>query len=1021
MEQTIYAYWNGKAIYDILNAVVLVTGGSAGGAYAQLMAAIALLALLVTTGVAIARVRGENMMTMFIALTFFYGIFFVPKTTVYIDDVRLGHNYHVENVPLGLALFGGVTSKVGYWLTNAYETYFTSVDDEKFSHYGFLFGTRVADELPKTTFRNQTFEQNVRQFIISCVNPELDENPAKINVMVKSTDMWQFITGAAPGGIVLNPGRITPYINPTSGVVSTLPCTGGGSAVTQLQIDAALDTISVLQLFGKRLFPGESNTHYHPDVIASAEQMMLGISRTAQETVLHYASINSLREVNEDKSTIFAATMAAAQQEQSYKVMRILAEGALPKIRNFIEGLIYAVFPIVFLIVIAAGPLGGKVLTAYAMTAVWVQLWAPLYAVINSFMTELSSKAMTTMTEGLGGTIEYIPHMMSMSASDLAIAGLMTISVPAIALAVVKGGAVAMSGVVNSLMSPGQGAAAKTGGEVGLGNISVGRVAAGGADLRGDTTKTMPQTTLNTPHGSLSYGPDNTLAGARPNTFGTGGASVGAGNESRTGNTSRETGGSGWTHDKYAEGGNKRDAGYSEADKADFMRQVSNAITTRFGADWRQSVSDSTSGGSGGENRRIAGSDLNTSEVFSLDSRLGLGGGAKDQTQVQASGSTAVRTTEPGGGVSGGKPGAGQAAAGSPATATTHSNALSRARALIANLGLDLGMGGGSQVAQKLSDVVRNENGQFTREQQEASAQILHAAVNDVMGSIGDEGRRSAGRQFAAQNGFSAESRSGDRAAVGSYQRTDGTIEQGNTGTTSGQVVSESAVWFAARAMVAAEGNHSGALAGISGAAGDMETMRRLATDEGFKAEATRRAMAAAEVAHEPLTGNADRSTPATEASVLGAGNRRVEGAATRGDELVAETRATAEGRVQAQQLFSPMSMPNLEPAAQANTAATGAAQARYEEQGQQAQLTAGINSLAEQLHRQKEHGMSKVLSIYFAGAAGYDSPGGYVQALQQAAQDPELAAQLRSYSSGRDATEGELQQIFDQAKRHLP
>lgn len=482
MEQTIYAYWNGRQLYDIFNAVVLVTGGSEGNVYRQLLTSVAIMALLVSVGIGLARLRATDSGLAFMGLTFFYGMFFLPTTTVYIEDVRYNQHYTVDNVPLGLAVFGGVTSGVGYWLTNAYETYFTAVDDEKFSKYGFLFGSRLVAELPKQHYRDPATRQNTKDFILNCVNPELDANPALIGALINAPDLWLFVRGQTSPALSLNPGRVTPYFKSSTGETLVLPCivdnnyTDPAGAVGLLEIDSLAATLADIVLLGKKMHPGAENAYFTPLEISQWETVMTGISRQATETIRHYALTNMFREANEDRAGVFAATLAAKQLETSYDTMRILAEGALPKIRNLIEATIYAVFPIVFLLVIGAGAQGGKVLSMYGMTAIWVQLWAPLYAVINSFMHKNAAEATLRLTDSAGAAMVHIPHLLSMSTSDQRIAGLMTISVPAIALAIVRGGAVAMSGVVNSLMSPGQSTAGRVGGEAGAGSISGGNV-----------------------------------------------------------------------------------------------------------------------------------------------------------------------------------------------------------------------------------------------------------------------------------------------------------------------------------------------------------------------------------------------------------------------------------------------------------------------------------------------------------------------------------------------------------------
>lgn len=98
-------------------------------------------------------------------------------------------------MPLGLALFGGITSSAGYWLTNTYENNFTAVDDEKFSKYGFLFGSRLLEELPKQYYTDPAVRENAKRFVLKCINPELDANLNLLNAMVNAPDMWRFISG----------------------------------------------------------------------------------------------------------------------------------------------------------------------------------------------------------------------------------------------------------------------------------------------------------------------------------------------------------------------------------------------------------------------------------------------------------------------------------------------------------------------------------------------------------------------------------------------------------------------------------------------------------------------------------------------------------------------------------------------------------------------------------------------------------------------------------------------------------
>lgn len=80
------------------------------------------------------------------------------------------------------------------------------------------------------------------------------------------------------------------------------------------------------------------------------------------------------------------------QTGDAYKAMAKLAGGTMPKARNAIELVRYAVFPIILLLTLVAGHHGGSVLKMYAGSLLWIQLWPPLYAIMNFLMNVQAQK-----------------------------------------------------------------------------------------------------------------------------------------------------------------------------------------------------------------------------------------------------------------------------------------------------------------------------------------------------------------------------------------------------------------------------------------------------------------------------------------------------------------------------------------------------------------------------------------------------------------------------------------------------
>ena len=176
-----------------------------------------------------------------------------------------------------------------------------------------------------------------------------------------------------------------------------------------------------------------------------------------------------------DPASIMIATAranATASINSSFLTMGKIAEQALPLVRNVIEAIIYAVFPFVFLLFLLAQGRGlGLALKSFVLSLVWIQLWPPLYAILNYVATLASAKnleAAARMGAGVQGlALETASSIYHGAISDQAVAGYMVISIPIIATAIIKGGEVAFQAVT------------------GVGADPVGRVGRGERDEQG--------------------------------------------------------------------------------------------------------------------------------------------------------------------------------------------------------------------------------------------------------------------------------------------------------------------------------------------------------------------------------------------------------------------------------------------------------------------------------------------------------------------------------------------------------
>jgi len=484
---TVYAYWNADQIASVLNAVAMIMGG---GDYSTLMKSGAMVGLLIVVGVGVVKLRGEDSILYFIMLAMFYGTCFLPKTTVNVHDVRANTDYPVANVPLGLALFAAETSHIGKWMTESFETAFTPVDEERFSKTGMAFGSRLIEELQKVRADLPSLEGEMAMFVRKCVNPEFIGNAKVLDDLIKSTDLWSFIgANNGPSSFSLNPARST-FVNNAA-----MPCPDAYAALTVLLDGQTNNQVKVL---GARVNPGNSMAAtVILTQIPAVEATLLEVSRSAQDAVRQSIVANLLRDCRAQPLSMqsgcvqssAAVAMAEESAKVSYAAMAKVAAATLPKLRNAIELITIGVFPVVFLLIVIAGAQAGMVLKSYVAAMFWVQLWAPLYAIINAMAVKSDKADLLGIVHLAGGTtLANMTRLGNEALSNQSIAGLLTISVPVIALALIKGGEVAMSGVVSSIMGPAQGAAQKAGDSIGQGNITGGSVTWGNVNMSGVNT-----------------------------------------------------------------------------------------------------------------------------------------------------------------------------------------------------------------------------------------------------------------------------------------------------------------------------------------------------------------------------------------------------------------------------------------------------------------------------------------------------------------------------------------------------
>lgn len=491
---TIYTYWNNASVIQALNAVAMVMGA---GDFLGLMQTVALVGLLSAAGIGLFKVSFKEPAQYILMLVFFNGLLFVPKVTVSVLDVRSGAVGTVANVPLGVAFITSTTSHIGKYLTDTFETAFGLGDELKFSKTGMAWGAKALRMMGETRPISPKSNEAFSVFTKACVIPEVTQSTAKYVAMTSSVDVLTLLqTGRGTPGGFLNPGRIANMPNRNSDGYTVMPCitsSGGGSAYDEVVLWISAEIPGTRSQLARRLLPDAPAatastllTSYLPGV----EGAILGTSRTVTDQLTQAMTVNLM---NESAGSLGVAlgdagavqmavgtVTAEASTASAYRVMGMIGEEALPKFRNLIEIVLICVFPLVALVIIVGGEAGAGALKTYAMTAVWVQLWAPLYAIVNNMLVPMTSSRMQAVAGGaISQTMQNSGSIIASGLTEQAMAGALVMAVPMIAYALVKGGEVAMSSATSSLIGGASGNATQQGSAAGMGNFGMGNTAWG--------------------------------------------------------------------------------------------------------------------------------------------------------------------------------------------------------------------------------------------------------------------------------------------------------------------------------------------------------------------------------------------------------------------------------------------------------------------------------------------------------------------------------------------------------------
>ena len=389
--------------------------------------------------------------------------------------------------------------------------------------------------------------------------------------------------------------------------------------------------------------------------LPQSEALLLGVSRSLEQSLKHsvmltalprgMASIAAQAGAPLDLAAKYSASQANLTSEINYRTLARLAEHSLPKIRNCVEFIVIAAFPLMLLLMVAAGSAAGAVFRSFFVLLIWFQLWAPLLSVANYLMISVDANPLNRIAAEFGGsTLLAAGIIREAGATSQAIAGSIMLLIPVIAFALAKGSDMAFVSMATGLMAPAQVASSGASAQAAAGNFNAGNISIGNTSMnsasanKSDLSSSWsdPYTSKSqTAYGSVTRDETGTVTGMARTSIDLGVSSSGALTHSRTTGTASSAATTLTASESQALSLSSA-ASSSNAVSREFARAMSQGLSERL------SAGQSTAGSSSSSYSKSTGESSTLSRGLSNSENLAFTSGAK----LQAGGGEAQFSTD---------------------------------------------------------------------------------------------------------------------------------------------------------------------------------------------------------------------------------------------------------------------------------------------------------------------------------------------------------------------------------------
>lgn len=455
LEFSMYSIGSGRFLREVFNAVAMLTGT---GDFIKAVAIAMLFSVIVVCLQAVLR-GGRSIAWEHVLLGFIlFGICFGSPSRVIVEDVYTNDVYTVDNVPLGVAASGSMISKVGYGLTVLFETGFGSAN--RVTDLPYLSSLKylvIADQDASSGFMldglstetGVDVRASLGAYIKNCTVPAL-RIAKKDRASATQMNVQDLLKYGSEDNVK---GSVIYYWGNGGNNKKEVTCK---EAYTELNTDvfSKITNDNVSSILNNSLQSMNSGSTPNYQLTINDAFTYLDVSTQEQQNFALASIITPIFQYAYQhfytRSEALADTMVAqALQQRNYQWVAeqsLWATVVMP-LMTFFEGFVYAITPFCAMLFFY-GMFGLGLIGKYLQTLFWINLWMPIMAICNLYI----SLSVSGQLQGINlGSMDGVSTAISTLQNQIATGGMLMTATPLLALMVVTGSTYAFTTLASRL------------------------------------------------------------------------------------------------------------------------------------------------------------------------------------------------------------------------------------------------------------------------------------------------------------------------------------------------------------------------------------------------------------------------------------------------------------------------------------------------------------------------------------------------------------------------------------------